>query len=51
MQIAYLKELLLFIYQNGHFNKANLFREELNFYGIFNSTEIGKNINDIENRM
>lgn len=51
MQIAYLRELLLFISQNGHFNKADLLREELNFYGIFNSTEIGKLINDIENRM
>lgn len=51
MQIAYLRELLLFISQNGHFNKADLLREELNFNGIFNSTEIGKLINDIENRM
>lgn len=41
----------MFISQNGHFNKADLLREELNFYGIFNSTEVGKLINDIENRM
>lgn len=51
MQIAYLRELLLFISQNGYFDKADLLREELNFNGIFNSIEIGKLIKDIENRM
>ena len=42
MQVTYLKELLLFISQNGYFDKADLLREELNFNGIFNSIEIGK---------
>lgn len=51
MQVTYLKELLLFISQNGYFDKADLLREELNFNGIFNSIEIGKLIKDIEDRM
>jgi hypothetical protein len=41
---------------NGNIDKIdkkcyNLIREELNFYGIFNSSEIGKLIKDIEDRM
>ena len=50
-QIKYMKELLIFISQNGKFVKQDLLREELNFNGIFNSIEIGKLINDIENRI
>ena len=47
-QIAYIKELLLFISQNGKFERTDLLREELNFNGIFNSTQILQLINDIE---
>ena len=50
-QIKYMKELLIFISQNGKFIRQDLLREELNFNGIFNSVEIGKLINDIENRI
>lgn len=50
-QTNYIKELLLFISQNGYFDKVDLLREELNFKGIFNSIEIGKLIRDIEERM
>jgi len=39
-QIIYAKELLLFISQNGRFDRRDLLREELNFSGIFNSQEI-----------
>lgn len=46
-----MKELLIFISQNGKFVKQDLLREELNFNGIFNSIEIGKLISDIENRI
>ena len=48
VQIAYVKELLLFISQNGKFERTDLLREELNFNGIFNSREIGLLIRDIE---
>ena len=47
-QIAYVKELLLFISQNGKFERTDLLREELNFNGIFNSQEIGLLICDLE---
>ena len=36
-QIEYLRQLLLFVSQNGSFNKRDLLREELNFNKIFNS--------------
>ena len=49
MQIAYVKELLLFISQNGYFEKSDLLREELDFRGIFNSIEINRLIEEIEN--
>lgn len=49
-QIAYVKELLLFISQNGKFERTDLLREELNFNGIFNSQEIGSLIKDLEER-
>lgn len=48
-QIIYVKELLLFISQNGKFERTDLLREELNFNGIFNSQEIRKLIDDLEN--
>lgn len=47
-QISYIKELLLFISQNGKFERTDLLREELNFNGIFNSQEIGLLIRDLE---
>lgn len=50
-QITYVKELLLFISQNGKFERSDLLREELNFNSIFNSVEINNLINDIEERL
>lgn len=51
MQIKYLKELLIFISQNGKFERKDLLREELNFNGIFNNIQINKLITDIEERI
>ena len=48
IQIAYVKELILFISQNGCFDRSDLLREELDFRGIFNSIEINQLINSIE---
>lgn len=50
-QIAYIKNLLLFIAQNGYFDKQDMLREELNFNGIFNSIEIKTLIDEIEERI
>lgn len=50
-QILYVKELLLFISQNGKFERTDLLREELNFNSIFNSIEINSLIKDIEKRI
>ena len=50
-QTNYAKELLIFISQNGKFNKHDLLREELNFEGIFNNVEISKLIDEIEKIM
>ena len=50
-QIKYLKELLIFISQNGKFERKDLLREELNFNGIFNNIQINKLISDIEERI
>lgn len=50
-QILYIKNLLLFICQNGKFEKADLLKEELNFNGIFNNIQIKKLIEDIEERL
>lgn len=49
-QIAYIKELLIFISQNGNFKREYLIRPELSFTEIFNSVEINKLIQDIEKR-
>ena len=49
-QIRYVKELLLFISQNGKFERQDLLREELNFNHLFNSIEIGRLLQDIEAR-
>lgn len=51
MQIKYIKELLIFISQNGKFERKDLLREELNFNGIFNNIQINKLISDIEERI
>ena len=51
MQIKYLKELLIFISQNGKFERKDLLREELTFNGIFNNIQINKLISDIEERI
>lgn len=50
-QIKYLKELLIFISQNGKFERKDLLREELNFNGIFNNIQINNLISDIEERI
>ena len=51
LQIRYVKELLIFISQNGCFKREDLLREELDFKGIFNNIEITGLIKDIEDRM
>ena len=48
MQLAYVKELITFIFQNGRFERTDLLREELNFGGLFDSIQIGRLIADIE---
>ena len=47
-QLKYIKELLLFVSQNGDFNKQYLLRPELFFGNLFNSSEINNLIADIE---
>lgn len=51
IQLKYIQELLLFISQNGCFDKHDLLKEELNFNGIFNSDEIQSLIAYIESVM
>jgi hypothetical protein len=47
-QVKYIKELLIFINQNGTFKVEDLIRnEELHFAELFNSEEIKELINDI----
>ena len=50
-QLKYIKELLLFISQNGDFQRSYLLRPELLFGELFNSTEINNLIIDIESRI
>ena len=47
-QIAYIKELILFISKNGYFNRHDLLRPELSFNSLFNSEEINNLIKSIE---
>jgi type I restriction enzyme R subunit len=47
-QLAFVRALLIFISENGRFEKSDLLREELDFRKIFNSIEISKLISDIE---
>ena len=51
MQIKYIRELLLFISQNGYFTRQVLLLEELNFKGLFNSDEIKYLIEVIESKI
>jgi len=46
-QLAYVKALLVFISENGRFEKDDLLREELDFRKIFNNIEISKLIDDV----
>jgi len=46
-QLAYVKALLVFISENGRFEKDDLLREELDFRKIFNNIEISKLIEDV----
>jgi len=48
IQVTYARELLLFISQNGKFDRRDLLREELNFNGIFNSVKIKELIGIID---
>ena len=50
-QLTYIRELILFISQNGKFERTDLLREELNFNSLFNSVQINGLISDIENRL
>ena len=47
-QVDYLKELFLFISQNGRFERKDLLREELNFNDLFNNIQIQEVIDMIE---
>ena len=51
MQIAYVKELITFIFQNGRFEKTDLLKEELNFGDLFDNLQITALIEDIEEVM
>jgi hypothetical protein len=46
-QLAYVKALIIFISENGRFEKDDLLREELDFRKIFNNVEISKLIDDV----
>ncbi len=46
-QLAYVKALIIFISENGRFEKDDLLREELDFRKIFNNIEISKLIDDV----
>lgn len=50
MQLNYVKELLLFVSQNGYFDKQDLLRPELSFANLFNNLEITSLIKDLEER-
>ncbi|MCR5255517.1 MAG: DEAD/DEAH box helicase family protein [Acetatifactor sp.] len=50
-QIAYIKELLNFISQNGKFERSDLLREELYFGDLFNSVAINTVLEEIEKRL
>jgi len=50
-QLIYIRELILFISQNGKLDRRDLLREELNFNNLFNSIEINNLITDIEERL
>ena len=50
-QLRYIKELLLFISQNGDFKRNYLLRSELLFDELFNSSEILSLFEDIESRI
>ena len=50
-QLRFVRTLLVFISENGGFERADLLREELDFRGIFNNIEISKLIEDIEARL
>lgn len=47
-QLQFVKALLIFISENGGFEKNDLLREELDFRRIFNNLEISNLIDDIE---
>ena len=48
MQIKYVEELLLYISQNGSFNRTDLLKEELNFGNLFDNIKINKLLEEIE---
>jgi type I restriction enzyme, R subunit len=47
-QCVYIKELLIFISENGKFSKSDLLRDELNFGTLFDSASIKILIDEIE---
>jgi hypothetical protein len=47
-QIAYIKELLTYIFQNGYFKVQDMLREELNFRSVFDNTEIRPLVTDLQ---
>ena len=48
-QIAYVKELFIFIFKNGCFSRSDLIDDGLNYFiDIFNSEEINSLLSDVE---
>ena len=47
-QIAYIKELLTYIFQNGYFKVQDMLKEELNFNKVFLSTEVRPLVVDLQ---
>ena len=50
-QADYVNTLLLFISENGSFEKQDILREELNFNNLFNSVEIKELLDEVSKRI
>lgn len=47
-QLAYIKELIIFINKNGKFERKDLLKEELHFAGLFDNLQIVSLLTDLE---
>jgi len=50
-QADYIETLLMFISENGTFDRRDILREELNFNGLFNSVELKELLDDLMERI